>query len=155
MYEVYFISYYGKTGNLYFSGDDTSFYPAMSSYIRGVFKPFVIQGVTLGFAGSVAYAAKTKSLVIGDQDSFYGPVFYEVKQNGKVIGKVVLSCDYGGSGGSGFCDVVQAAVKGDNLLAPDASSVGAALFSYPSGQLKKKLTVAFEQPIGSAFSFVK
>ena len=149
MYEVYFISYYGRTGNLYFSGDDTSFYAAMDSYIRGVFKPFVIHGVTIGFAGTVAYATKTKSLVIGDQDTFYGPVFYEVKQNGKVIGKVVLSCDSSGSGGSGVCDVVQAAVKGDNLLGPDATSVDAELFSYPSGQLKMKLTGApVEQPIG-------
>jgi len=145
MYEVFFIGYYAKTGKLFYSGDNIDFYPAVSSYIKGKFKLVNLQ-FTLGFAGTVSYAAATKSLAVGDQDTFYGPTFYHVKANGKGTASTVLNCS------SGFCDVVQATVSGKTIIAPDASSVSAGIFPYPAGgAATKTLTgAAFEQPIGSA-----
>jgi len=147
MEEVYFIGYYAKTGKLYYSGDNTSFYPALSSYIKGKFKLVPLKGATLGFAGTVTYSAQTKSLAVGDQDTFYGPTFYHVKTNGNVTGQTVLDC-------ASFCDVVQATVQGKEIVAPDASSVDANIFPWPAGgAAKTALTGAsFEQPIGSAIA---
>src|SRR6202000_1837906 len=57
MYEVYFMSYYAKPGNLYYSGDDASFNPAFDSYRNGQFVPFKIDGVSATVGDGIAYAA--------------------------------------------------------------------------------------------------
>lgn len=151
MFEVFFISYYGSTGKLYYSGFNNSFYAAISSYVKGNFKPFVLEGDSIGFPGTVAWGYKTKSLVIGDQDSFYAPAFLQVRASGKVIGKTVLSCP------SGDCDVVQATVRGKYLIAPDSGSIGVGVYAYPAGGDPLFIIggVSFGQPIGSALSVVK
>jgi len=146
MYEVYFTGYYAKTGNLYYSGDNIDFYPAVSSYTnKGKFKLITLKGATLGFAGTVQYSGATTSLAVGDQDTFYGPTFYHVKGNGNVTGQTVLTCS------SGFCDIVQAWIHGKTIIGPDASSVSASIFPWPAGgNASKTLSGAsFEQPIGS------
>ncbi len=81
MYEVFFVGYLGKTGNLYYSGFNNNFYAAVSSYIGGNFALLNISGATIGFPGTVSNAHKTGSLAIGDQDTFYGPTFYQVERH--------------------------------------------------------------------------
>ncbi len=140
----------GRTGELFFSGMNDNNQAAVSSYINGKFKLFPIKGVSLGFPGTVAYSVTTKSLLIGDQNTFSGPTFYQVRHAGNVIGKIVLQCP------SGFCDIPQAAVKGYHFLGPDASSLTAGLYHYPSGDFITSVSGAsFAEPVGSAFSFVK
>ncbi len=145
MFEVFFIAYYGSTGKLYYSGFNNSFYGAISSYVKGNFKPFILEGYTIGFAGTVAWAYKTKSLLIGAQ----GATLLQVRANGKVIGTTTLSCP------SGYCDVVQATVNGKYLIAPDAESLDASVFPYPAGGNALVTVTGFGQPIGSAVSSVK
>jgi hypothetical protein len=149
MFEVFFIAYYGSTGKLYYSGFNNSFFPEISSYVKGNFKPFILEGYTLGFAGAVAWAYKTKSLLIGDQDAPNGPAFLQVRANGKVIGTTRLSCS------SGYCDVVQVTVNGKYLIAPDSESLDAGVFPYPAGGDALVTVTGFGQPIGSAVSSVK
>ncbi len=148
MFEVFFIAYYGNTGKLYFSGFNNSFYAAIDSYIRGTFTPFIAGG-TIGFPGTVAWGYNTKSLVIGDQDSFSGPTFLQVRANGKVIGTTTLSCS------SGDCDAVQAAVSGKYIVAPDAGSLAIGIFPYPAGGNALYNIGGFAQPVGAAVSVVK
>ncbi len=148
MYEVYFLGYYADTGRLFYSGDDTNFYPALSSYSNGKFKIVPLKGATLGFAGTVTYSTATRSLAVGDQDTFYGPTFYHVKSNGKVTGSTVLACE------SGYCDVVQASLKGHRLFALGGEGIG--VFDYPAGGNPiKTILCSFEQPIGTAFALLR
>jgi hypothetical protein len=149
MFEVFFIGYLGKTGNLYYSGFDNSFYAAISSYIGGNFALLPISGATIGFPGTVSNAHKTGSLAIGDQDTFSGPTFYQVDATGTVSGSTVLSCP------SGYCDVVQATIKGTKVVAPDAESLDAGVYPYPAGGAALVTVSGFGQPIGSAVSSVK
>jgi hypothetical protein len=147
MYEVYFTGYYAKTGNLYYSGDNIDFYPALSSYSnKGKFKLVTLKGATLGFAGTVTYSTATKSLAVGDQDTFSSPTFYHVKGNGNVTGQTVTNCP------SGDCDIVQATVHGKTLIGADAAAITAEIFPWPAGgNATKTLTGAsFEQPLGTA-----
>jgi hypothetical protein len=148
MFEVFFISYLGKTGQLYYSGFNNSFYTAISSYIGGNFALLNISGATIGFPGTVSNAFKTKTLAIGDQDTFYGPTFYQVTSSGSVTGSTVLSCP------SGECDVVQATTKGNKIVAPDAESLDATVNPYPAGGDALVTVSGFGQPIGSAVSSV-
>ena len=146
MFEVFFIGYYGKTGNLYYSGFNNSFYAAISSYIGGNFALLPLNGATIGFPGTVSNSFKTKTLAIGDQDTFYGPTFYQVDATGNVSGSTVLACP------SGDCDVVQATVKGNKIVAPDAGSLDATVNPYPAGGSALVTVTGFGQPIGSAVS---
>jgi hypothetical protein len=149
MFEVFFISYLGKTGNLYYSGFDNSFYAAISSYIGGNFALLPLSGATIGFPGTVSNAHKTGSLAIGDQDTFSAPTFYQVSATGNVTGSTVLTC------ASGDCDVVQATVKGNKIVAPDAGSADATVNPYPAGGAPITTVTGFYEPIGSAVSSVK
>jgi len=146
MFEVFFIGYLGKTGNLYYSGFNNSFYAAISSYIGGNFALLPITGATIGFPGTVSNSFKTKTLAIGDQDTFYGPTFYQVDATGNVSGSTVLACP------SGDCDVVQATAKGNKIVAPDAGSLNATVNPYPAGGDALVTVTGFGQPIGSAVS---
>jgi hypothetical protein len=146
MFEVFFPAYLGKTGNLYYSGFNNSFYAAVSSYIGGNFALLNISGATIGFPGTVSNAFKTGTLAIGDQDTFYGPTFYQVTAAGNVTGTTVISCP------SGDCDVVQATVKGNKIVAPDAGSIDATVNPYPAGGDALVTVTGFGQPIGSAVS---
>jgi SMP-30/Gluconolactonase/LRE-like region len=149
MFEVFFLAYYGKTGKLYYSGFNNSFYAAIDSYIDGTFKPFIVSGETIGFPGTVAWGYATKSLVIGDQDTFSSPTFLQVRSTGKVIGTTTLSCS------SGDCDAVQAAVHGNYIVVPDAGNLGIGIFPYPAGGNALYMITGFGQPIGAAVSVVK
>jgi hypothetical protein len=146
---VFFIGYLGKTGNLYYSGFDNSFYAAISSYIGGNFALLPLSGATIGFPGTVSNAHKTGSLAIGDQDTFSGPTFYQVSATGSVTGSTVLACP------AGYCDVVQATIKGTKIVAPDAESLDATVTPYPAGGNALVTVTGFGQPIGSAVSSVK
>jgi hypothetical protein len=117
--------------------------------VKGNFKPFILQGYTIGFPGMAGWAYKTKSLLIGDQDTLSGPAFLQVRASGKVIGITRLSCS------SGYCDVVQGTVNGKYLIAPDAESLVASVFPYPAGGDALVTVSGFGQPIGSAVSSVK
>jgi DNA-binding beta-propeller fold protein YncE len=144
MFEIYFIAYYGSTGKLYYSGFDNSFDAAISSYANGTFKILTLNGATIDFPGTVAWANKTKSLAIGDQDTFSGPTFYHVKANGNVTGSTVLACQ------SSSCDVPQATVKGKYIVA------GTGVFAYPAGgDPLFIIRNSLDEEIGSAVSVVK
>jgi hypothetical protein len=144
MFEVFFISYYGSTGNLYYSGFNNSFDAAISSYVSGTFNIVALRGVTIGFPGTVAWANTTKSLVIGDQDISSGQTFYHVRSNGNVTGSTVLACS------SEYCDVPQAVVKGKYIVA------GVGVYAYPAGgEPLFSIGSSFGDLIGSAVSVVK
>jgi hypothetical protein len=153
LYQVYFIAYYGRTGKLYYSGFDNSYYASLGSYIKGKFRKFTMKDKSIEFPGTVAYADYTKSLVIGDQGTA-SPTFYQVKDNGNVIGTTVLACP-------GNCDIAQATVEGEKLIGPDVQVDGsiansASIYPYPvGGQALVTVTAGFSEPTGSAVSIFK
>ena len=108
-----------------------------------------IHGAPVGFPGTVQWSAQTKTMVVGDQDSFSAPTFYWVDDLGNVVGRTILQCDQE----SDFCDIVQAAIKGSGIVGPDAISLGAARFPFSAGGAPVlNYGAPFEQPIGSAVS---
>ena len=145
MIEIYFIAYYGSTGKLFYSGFNNSFDPAISSYVRGTFNIVPLNGATIGFPGTVAWASKTKSLAIAGQATAGGPTFYHVKADGNVTGATVLAC------ASDYCDVDQATVEGKYIVA------AAGVYAYPAGgdPLYTVGASGFGELIGSAVSIVK
>jgi hypothetical protein len=147
MFEVFSIVYYGRTGKLFYGGFDNTFYPALRTYVDGKFKSFSPKGITLDFPGGLAWANRTKSLVIGGQGTA-GSALYHVKANGDVTGSTVLSCS------SGDCNIAQVTVKGNYIVAADAGSLDASVYAYPAGGDALVTVTGFGQPVGSAVSSV-
>jgi hypothetical protein len=148
---AFLVGFVSKSETAWFSGENVSYGAAFAQYKGGKVSSLTISGATIGFPGTVTYSTKTKSMVVGDQDTFYGPTFYQVNpKTATVTGSTVLACS------SGFCDVDQAAIKGGSLAGPDASSNVAAVYKYPAGGAGKALSGGSpDEPVGSAFSVVK
>jgi hypothetical protein len=149
MAHIYFLAYEGKTGTLWLDGTDSSGIVHYDSFKNGKFKNVVISGATIGFPGTVAWSAKTHSMIVGDQDTFSAPTFYQVDEGGNVLGSTVTTCTQS----SDFCDIPQATIKGPGLVGPDAVLYSANRFAYPAGGLPiLNYPAAYVTPIGSAVS---
>jgi hypothetical protein len=137
----YFLAYMGKTGVLYFDGENSSDVLAYGSLSNGTITPIPIIGATLEFPGSVNYSAKTMSMNIGDQDT---SVLYQISTTGAITGSTPLT---------GAIDVVQGTIKGSNFIGPDVENQDVGIYAYPQGgSPKSTLSGYFSEPIGSAIS---
>lgn len=146
---VYFLAYEGKTGVLWIDGSNSSGLFAFDKFSDGTFTQVVLHGATIGFPGGLQWSAQTKTMVLGDQDTFSAPTFYWVDDDGNVVGRTVLQCDQT----SDFCDIVQATIKGSGIVGPDAIDLGAARFPFSAGGAPVlEYSAPFVQPVGSAVS---
>ena len=149
MNRVYSIGFEGKTSILWVSGLDSSDIFQYDSFSNGHFVAIGVHGVDIGFPGSVQWSAQTKTMVVGDQDTFSAPAFYWVDDSGNVVGQTILQCDQQ----SDFCDIAQATIKGSGIVGPDASGLGAARFPFSAGGAPIMFYQApYVEPIGSAVS---
>jgi hypothetical protein len=138
---IYFLAYMGKTGVLYFDGENTSYAVAYGSLSNGSITPINITGGTIEFPGSVNYSAKTKSMNIGDQE---GAVLYQISPTGAITGSTPLT---------GASDIVQGTIKGSSFIGPDAGNADVEIFAYPAGgSPQSTISGYFSEPIGSAVS---
>ena len=149
MSRVYFLGYQGKTGTLWLDGSDSSGVFQYDSFRGGTFTDVGIHGADIGFPGTVQWSAQTKTMVVGDQDTFSAPAFYWVDGRGNVVGETILQCDQQ----SDFCDIAQAAIKGSGIVGGDAVALTAARFAFSAGGPPILFYQApFAQPIGAAVS---
>ncbi len=149
MSRVYSIGFQGKTSVLWVSGDDSSGIFQYDSCNNGKCVAVGIHGVDIGFPGAVQWSAQTKTMVVGDQDTFSAPAFYWVNDSGNVVGQTVLQCDQQ----SDFCDIAQAAIKGSGIVGSDAIALTAARYAFSAGGPPILFYRApFAQPIGAAVS---
>ncbi|MGB8519276.1 MAG: hypothetical protein WCD38_03855, partial [Candidatus Tumulicola sp.] len=149
MSRVYAVAYEGKTGVLWLDGADSSGIFALDTFFDGTFKVIGIHGATIGFPGTLQWSAQTKTIVLGDQDTFSAPTFYWIDDNGNVVGQTVLECGQT----SDFCDIAQAAIKGSGIVGGDAVALTAARFPFSAGGAPVlEYPAPFVQPIGSAVS---
>jgi hypothetical protein len=146
---LYFLGYEGGTGTLWLDGTDSSGIFHYDSFKNGKFKNVVINGATIGFPGTVAWSANTKTMNLGDQDTFSAPTIYQVSDSGQITGATVTQCTQE----SDFCDIVQATLKGPGLVGPDAVLVSTNRFAYPvGGAPTMNYGAPYVQPIGSVIS---
>jgi len=130
MFRVYFLGYQGSTGTLWVDGSNSSGTFEYDSFRAGVFTPVPIVGASIGFPGGVAWSTKTRTMNVGDQDTFSAPTVYQVTPDGKVTGSTVFDCQLP----SNICDVTEFAIKGPGIVAGGAAKRGAAaLYAYPTG----------------------
>jgi hypothetical protein len=149
MSRVYFLGYEGGTGTLWVDGSDSSGLFQYDSFSGGTFTPVIITGGEISFPGAVTWSGKVKSMVLGDQDTFSAPTFYQVSDTGEITGSTVLQCTQQ----SDFCDIVQATIKGPGLVGADAVGLGVARFAFPAGGPPILVYSApYVQPIGTAVS---
>ncbi len=145
----YFLAYEGGTGILWVDGLDSSGMFQYDSFSGGLFTPVTICCVSIAFPGAVMWSGKVKSMVIGDQDTFSAPTFYQVSDTGMITGSTVLQCTQQ----SDFCDIVQATIKGPGIVGADAISLGVARFAFPAGGPPiLQYSAPYVQPIGTAVS---
>jgi hypothetical protein len=149
MSRVYFIGYEGGTGTLWLDGSDSSGFFQYDSFSGGTFTPVAITGGSIAFPGMVQWSAKTKSMNVGDQDTFSAPTFYQVSDAGAITGATVTNC----AQASDFCDIVQGTIKGSGIIGPDAILLQANKFPYPAGGASMlTYSAPFIEPLGSAVS---
>ncbi len=149
MFRVYFVGYEAGTGTLWLDGADSSGFFQYDSFSGGTFTPVAITGGTIAFPGTVQWSAQTKTMNVGDQDTFSAPTFYHVDDTGAITGSTVTTCTQV----SDFCDIVQATIKGPGLVGPDSIGVVANRFPYPGGGAANlNYGASYVQPIGSTVS---
>lgn len=149
MSRAYSIAFQGKTGILWISGTDSSGVFQYDSFAGGAFTIVGIHGVDVQFPGGLAWSAQTKFMNIGAQNSFSAPAIYWIDDKGDVRGETVLECTQQ----SDYCDVVDFAIKGPGLVAPDAVGLFAARFPYPAGGAPVlEYDAPYVQPIAAAVS---
>ena len=149
MSRVYFLGYEGSTGRLWLDGSNSTVGFQYDSFRGGKFTPVTISGGTIGFPGMVQWSAKTKSMNVGDQDTFSAPTIYQVSNTGQITGATVTQC----ASPSDFCDIVQGFIKGSRLVGPDAVNDSVGIFPYPSGgQPEVVISGTVGQTIGSVVS---
>jgi hypothetical protein len=113
-------AYDGSSGTLVVAGENSSSAFAMSSLKNGKFKAITLKGVTVGFAGSLAWSPKIRSMNVGDQEA---SVIYHFELNGKVTGTTSAPSAY--------------VLFNGTLLS--AISEGIEVYAYPAGGSPKKL----------------
>ncbi len=149
MSRVYFVGYEGGTGRLWLDGSDSSGFFQYDSFRGGEFTNVGVHGTTIGFPGMVQWSAKTKSMNVGDQDTFSAPTIYQVSNTGQITGATVTQC----ASPSDFCDIAQGFIKGSRLVAPDSINDSVSIFPYPAGgQPEVVLSGTVGQTIGSVVS---
>ncbi len=127
MSRVYFMGYEAGTGVLWLSGSNSTVGFQADTFSNGKFHIVPVSGIL--FPGTTQWSAKTKTMVLGDQDTFSAPTFYEVDDSGNIVGSTVTQCTQS----SDFCDIIQAVIKGPGLVGPDAILLGANRFAFPAG----------------------
>jgi DNA-binding beta-propeller fold protein YncE len=138
---MYFLSYMGKTGVLYFDAESSAYAFGYGSLSNGTLKSIDVKGATIKFPGTVAYSAKTRSMNVGDQD---GEVLYQISPTGTITGSTYLT---------GAADIIQGTIKGSRFVGPDAENEVVENFAYPKGGNRKStISGYFEYPVGSAIS---
>jgi hypothetical protein len=137
---VYFMAYAGKTGVLYFDGENSSYETAYGSLQNGTVTNLSITGGTVEFPGTVNWSAQTQTMNIGDQD---GAVLYQISPTGAITGSTPLT---------GSTDIVQGTIKGPRFIGPDAGSAGVEIYAYPAGGSPQSSITGLSEPIGSAVS---
>ncbi|MBV8372879.1 MAG: hypothetical protein JOY69_06435, partial [Candidatus Eremiobacteraeota bacterium] len=85
-----------------------------------------ITGGTIGFPGQVQWSANTKSMNVGDQDTFSAPTVYQVSSSGAITGSTVLTCE-----NSSGCDYTGTFIKGSSLVAASGNQI--LEYPYPAG----------------------
>lgn len=149
MARVFFLGYEAGTGTLWLDGSDSSGFFAYDSFAGGTFTPVAITGGSIGFPGMVQWSANTKSMNVGDQDTFSAPTIYQVSDAGAITGATVTDCTQP----SAFCDIDQAVLKGKGVVGPDAGAIQVNKFAYPGGGASQlSYDAPYVQPIGSAVS---
>ncbi len=147
MSRVYFIGYEAGTGTLWLSGSNSTVGFQADTFANGTFKNVAISGIL--FPGTTQWSAGVKWMVLGDQDTFSAPTFYQVDDGGNIVGSTVTQCTQS----SNFCDIVQAVIKGPGIVGPDAILVSANRFAFPAGGAPiLNYPAPYVQPIGSAVS---
>jgi hypothetical protein len=138
---IYFLSYMGKTGVLYFDGESNAYTFGYGSLSNGTVKQIDVKGATIKIPGTVAYSAITHSMNVGDQD---GEVLYQVSPTGTITGSTYLT---------GAADIIQGTIKGSRFVGPDAENEAVENFAYPKGGNRKStISGYFTYPVGSAIS---
>lgn len=149
MARVFFLGYEAGTGTLWLDGSDSSGFFQYDSFSGGTFTPVPITGGSIGFPGMVQWSALTKTMNVGDQDTFSAPTFYQVSDAGAITGSTVTQCTQP----SGFCDIDQAVLKGKGVFGPDAAALQVNKFAYPGGGASElSYDAPYVEPIGSAVS---
>jgi len=148
MFNVYFLGYQENTGVLWLDGKDASGVFQYDSFSAGIFKNVTLHGATIEIPGTVAWSDKTHDMNVGDQGTIGSPTLYHVDGKGNVKGSTVTVCPF-----SFPCDIVQATIKGSDLVGPDAGLPAANRFAYPGGGYPNlNYPASYVQPIGSAVS---
>jgi hypothetical protein len=137
---VYFMGYAGKTGVLYFDGENSSYETAYGSMQNGKVTNLSITGGSVEFPGTVTWSAQTQTMNIGDQE---GAVLYQISSTGNITGSTHLT---------GSTDIVQGTIKGPRFVGPDAGNGSVEVFAYPAGGSAKSTITGLSEPIGSAIS---
>ncbi len=127
MSRVYFIGYEAGTGTLWLSGSNSTVGFQADTFSNGKFHIVPVSGIL--FPGTTQWSAKTKTMVLGDQDTFSAPTFYQVDDSGNIVGSTVTQCE----SPSNFCDIIQAVIKGPSIVGPDAVLIQVNRFAFPAG----------------------
>jgi len=155
MSRVYFDGYQGNTGLLWVDGSDSSGAFQYDSFSGGTFTNVPISGGSILFPGTVLWSVNKTvggSMIVGDQDTFSAPTFYQVSSTGQITGSTVTTCTQV----SNICDIVEGTTKGPGLVGPDAILLTANRFAFPAGGAPVlNYPASYSQPIGAAISPAK
>lgn len=75
------------------------------------------------------WSAQTRTMIVGDEETFKSPTLYWLDVHGNVKGETTLSCSSPGD----FCDIMGATVKGPGLVAADAGGDTVKRFPFAEG----------------------
>ena len=128
---------YDGSGDLFLTGQASAGGSVLAEMPAGSKKPKIICNNSFGgtFPGGLAWDGKY--LVVGNQD---GATVSRI-QNCKVVGTTQLL---------GSVDIVDFAISGNRLIAPDAGAAAVEIYPYPKGGDPIQVLTGFSEPIGAA-----
>jgi hypothetical protein len=137
---TYFVQYDGS-GNLYASGPDDEYDPALVELQAGskLFQPICTIQIRGGAFVPSSLGWDGKYLLTGDQES---ATVDRIKVC-KVVGKTTLL---------GSSDIVDFTVVGNRLIGPDYGNADVEIYTYPKGGEPIQVIGGFSAPIGAAVS---